>query len=98
MKKLSARQEEILGFIRKHIEEEGISPTLEEIAAAFSFSPAAAHYAIDALARKGALEKDEGRSRGIRLKDEERDERENAMSRAASPALAPTPSSSAQNP
>lgn len=77
MKKLSARQEEILGFIRKHIEEEGISPTLDEIAAAFSFSPAAAHYAIDALARKGALEKDEGRSRGIRLKDEERDEREN---------------------
>ena len=59
---------------RKHIEEEGISPTLDEIAAAFSFSPAAAHYAIDALARKGALEKDEGRSRGIRLKDEERDE------------------------
>ena len=77
MKETSRRQQEILSFIREYIAENGISPTLEEIADAFSFSPAAAHYAIDALIKKGALEKSEGKNRTLKLTEAERDYREN---------------------
>ncbi len=77
MKALSKRQSEILSFIEKYIEENGKGPTLEEIASAFSFSSAAAHYAVNALVKKGSLEKDEGKNRAITLCEEAREAREN---------------------
>ena len=67
MKELSARQKEILSFIRGYIDENGISPSFAEIAEAFSFSIPAAHYAVEALVRKGAIGRDGSLARSITL-------------------------------
>lgn len=65
---LTARQEEILDFIRLQIEETGMPPTRAEIAAHLGFRSAnAAEDHLKALARKGAIEILPGTSRGIRL-------------------------------
>lgn len=65
---LTARQQEILNFIREFIDAEGYPPTRVEIAGAMGFrSPNAAEDHLRALARKGAIELQGGASRGIRL-------------------------------
>jgi len=65
---LTPRQQEILDFIRRFLEEEGCPPTRVEIMTAFGFqSPNAAESHLRALARKGAIELLPGASRGIRL-------------------------------
>jgi repressor LexA len=67
---LTARQGEILEFIRTTLAESGAPPTREEIARAFGFrSPNAAEQHLQALRRKGLIELVAGTSRGIRLKD-----------------------------
>jgi repressor LexA len=69
MRDLTARQEEILGLIRKCIETTGLPPTRAEIAQHFGFSsPNAAEQHLKVLAKKGALDLAPGTSRGIRLK------------------------------
>ncbi|MCB1956620.1 MAG: transcriptional repressor LexA [Rhodocyclaceae bacterium] len=66
--KLTARQQEILEFIRDTQMYEGRPPTRAEICQAFGFrSPNAAETHLKALAAKGAIDIDEGRARGIRL-------------------------------
>ena len=60
---LTARQLQVLNFIRKAVEENGLPPTRSEIAEALGFRSA------NALARKGAIELRPGASRGIRLPD-----------------------------
>jgi len=66
--KLTARQQEILQFIRDTQIHEGRPPTRAEICRAFGFrSPNAAETHLKALAAKGAIDLDEGRARGIRL-------------------------------
>ncbi len=66
--KLTARQQEILAFIRVQVEEQGSAPTREEICRAFGFrSPYAAECHLRALARKGAIDLISGSARGIRL-------------------------------
>jgi repressor LexA len=65
---LTARQQEILDFIRQTLEHEGRPPTRSEICAAFGFrSPNAAESHLRTLAAKGVITLDEGRARGIRL-------------------------------
>ena len=65
---LTARQLEVLNFIRKALEEHGLPPTRSEIAEALGFRSAnAAEEHLRALARKGAIELRPGASRGIRL-------------------------------
>lgn len=65
---LTARQREILSFISQHIEQEGLPPTRNELCEHFGFrSPNAAESHLRALARKGAIELERGRSRGITL-------------------------------
>lgn len=65
---LTARQQEILEFIRGFMEIEGFPPTRAEIAHALGFrSPNAAEDHLKALERKGAIEILAGTSRGIRL-------------------------------
>ena len=65
---LTARQQEILDFIRQTVESEGRPPTRLEVCTAFGFrSPNAAETHLRALAAKGALLLEEGRARGIRL-------------------------------
>ncbi|MGM0517810.1 MAG: transcriptional repressor LexA [Pseudomonadota bacterium] len=89
--RLTARQAEILTFIRDTIEETGMPPTRAEINAALGFrSPNAAESHLRALERKGAIELLPGRSRGIRLANETRRDELSVVGRiaAGSPILA----------
>ena len=66
---LTARQNEILEFIRRALSTRGVPPTREEIARAFGFrSLNASEQHLQALQRKGLIELLAGTSRGIRLK------------------------------
>lgn len=72
MEKLTARQKEVLGVIRSHIEDTGYPPTRADIAKELGFkSPNAAEEHLKALARKGAIEIIPGASRGIRIPEDE---------------------------
>ena len=65
---LTARQQQILDWIRAHLETTGMPPTRAEIAAGLGFRTASsAEDHLRALARKGALELTPGASRGMRL-------------------------------
>lgn len=67
---LTARQGEILEFIRNALTESGAPPTREEISRAFGFrSLNAAEQHLQALQKKGLIELVAGTSRGIRLRD-----------------------------
>ena len=67
---LTARQQEILDFIRGTVENEGRPPTRAEVCTAFGFrSPNAAESHLRALAAKGVIVLEEGRARGIRLSE-----------------------------
>ena len=67
---LTARQQQILDWIRAHMEATGMPPTRAEIAAGLGFStPSSAEDHLQALARKGAIEILPGASRGLRLKE-----------------------------
>jgi repressor LexA len=67
---LTARQSEILEFIRNELTESGAPPTREEIARAFGFrSLNAAEQHLQALQKKGLIELVAGTSRGIRLRE-----------------------------
>ena len=68
--RLTARQRQILDWIRVHIETAGMPPTRAEIAAGLGFSTASsAEDHLQALAKKGAIELRPGTSRGLRLLD-----------------------------
>jgi len=68
MRPLTERQQAILEFVTARITEQGLPPTLAEIAEAFGFSQVrAAHKHLQALATKGHLELLPGRARGIRI-------------------------------
>lgn len=74
MQNLTARQAQILEFIRQYQQETGYPPTRSEIAKEMGFrSPNAAEEHLKALARKQAIEIVPGASRGIRLLDQEDD-------------------------
>ncbi len=67
---LTARQQQILDWIRTHIDVHGMPPTRAEIAQGLGFStPSSAEDHLQALARKGALEILPGASRGLKLRD-----------------------------
>ncbi len=70
--KLTARQTEILGWIREFMADTGMPPTRADMCAALGFrSPNAAEDHLRALARKGAIELLPGASRGIRMLGEQ---------------------------
>src|SRR5690348_16360336 len=67
---LTARQQQILDWIRGYLEATGMPPTRAEIAGGLGFStPSSAEDHLQALARKGAIEMLPGASRGLRLKE-----------------------------
>jgi repressor LexA len=69
MSELTARQTEVLTFIRDCIQDSGMPPTRAEIAGKLGFRSAnAAEEHLRALQRKGAIELIPGASRGIQLK------------------------------
>ena len=68
MQKLTARQHQVLSFIKTYMVNNGYPPTRVDIAKELGFrSPNAAEDHLKALARKGAIEMIPGASRGIRL-------------------------------
>ncbi len=68
MIKLTARQQQVLDLIKRHIRDTGFPPTRADIANELGFkSPNAAEEHLKALARKGAIEIIPGASRGIRI-------------------------------
>lgn len=72
MIKLTARQEEVLEFIKSHMASTGYPPTRADIAQELGFKSAnASEEHLKALARKGAIEMIPGTSRGIKLPEEE---------------------------
>lgn len=74
MQKLTARQQQILAFIKEYMDANGYPPTRVDIARVLGFkSPNAAEDHLRALARKGAIEMIPGASRGIRLPDQDID-------------------------
>ena len=67
---LTARQQQILDWIRAHLETTGMPPTRAEIAAGLGFRTASsAEDHLRALAKKGAIQLTPGASRGMRLAD-----------------------------
>jgi len=69
--KLTARQTEILDFIRDTVKHTSLPPTRAEICTTFGFkSPNAAEEHLRALARKGAIELASGTARGIQLAEQ----------------------------
>jgi len=67
---LTARQQQILDWMRGFIEAHGMPPTRAEIAKGLGFStPSSAEDHLQALAKKGALELLPGASRGLRIKE-----------------------------
>ena len=73
MENLTQKQADILAFIRTTQQETGAPPTREDIRAHFQFrSLTAAVDHLKALNRKGAIELLPGKSRGIRIVDENR--------------------------
>ena len=68
MVKLTKRQQDVLNVLANHIEQTGLPPTRAEIATELGFKSAnAAEEHLKALARKGAIEKIAGTSRGLRI-------------------------------
>lgn len=75
MQELTARQSEILSFIQGFMHETGMPPTRAEIASGLGFRSAnAAEEHLRALQRKGVIDLLPGASRGIRIRDDLRDQ------------------------
>lgn len=67
---LYRRQRQIIDFLAQYIQQQGFSPTLQEIANAIGVSSlATVHEHLEALERKGVIKKYEGAVRGIELLD-----------------------------
>lgn len=65
---LTARQHQILEFIRRKVETRGAPPTLREIMDSFGFtSPATVSSHLELLEKKGAIRREPGRARNIVL-------------------------------
>jgi len=72
MIKLTARQSEVLAFIKSYMNETGYPPTRADIAQELGFKSAnASEEHLKALARKGAIEMIPGTSRGIKLPNDQ---------------------------
>lgn len=68
---LYKRQKEILDFISQYIQQNGTSPTLQEIADAMNLSSlSTVHEHLETLARKNVIKRYEGVVRGIEIIDE----------------------------
>ncbi len=65
---LTERQRDVLHYIKNHFDREGFAPTVREIAFHFGFaSPLAVQTHLDALARKGYIEREPRKTRNIRI-------------------------------
>ena len=79
MRKTTKRQEEVLEFIAKYLQEHGYSPTIREVASHFSISVKGADDHLKALKKKGLLRQGDNKPRTMKLvkaRAEEKDFRE----------------------
>ncbi|MDH7483625.1 MAG: transcriptional repressor LexA [Spirochaetales bacterium] len=67
MKELTARQQQVLDFIRNYIEQNSFPPTVRETARAFHISIKGAYDHLKALEKKGLIKTRDRRSRSIEL-------------------------------
>lgn len=68
---LSARQEHMIRFIRQYLRDNHFPPTIREIGEAVGISSTSVvNYNLNALEKKGIIERDQNVSRGLRLIDE----------------------------
>lgn len=67
LRQLTAKQNDVLLFIRDFVKAKGYPPTRKEIASNFGFNPNAAQAHLVALSKKGFLRVEYGISRGIAL-------------------------------
>lgn len=73
---LTERQRDVLRFIERHVEAEGVAPTLQEISKAFGFrSTASAQKHVAQLESKGFLARHKHQKRGLVLAGRGRRER-----------------------
>lgn len=78
---LSPRQRDVLAFIRAHVEQEGVPPTLQQIADALGFAQACgARKHVLRLQEAGVLSVRPNEARGLRLVDSAPRSREAQMS------------------
>ena len=73
MEKLTKRQEQAAGAIRRFISESGYSPTVRELAGKMDIDVRAAFGHILALERKGVIAREKGKSRSISFTGESAD-------------------------
>lgn len=67
---LYKRQRQIVDYLAQYVQQQGFSPTLQEIAQAIGVSSLATiHEHLEALVRKGVIKKYQGAVRGIELLD-----------------------------
>lgn len=69
-KPLTARQREVLNFVRAFALEQGYPPTVREIGAHFGFVPRSVFDHLKALERKGYLRRRSSKSRSLEILDE----------------------------
>jgi repressor LexA len=67
MKPLTEKQQAVLEFVEEFVARRGFPPTVREVAAHFGIQPRAAADHLAALKRKGRLNREPGRSRGLVL-------------------------------
>jgi repressor LexA len=67
MKELTARQGEVLGFIKKHISTAGYAPTIREIGDHFGISVKGVQDHLMVLKRKGVITSESGKARTIKV-------------------------------
>lgn len=64
---LNEKQEQVLGYVKHHIQEKGFAPSIREVCAAMGFaSPRAGQKYLEALEEQGYIQR-ERKSRGIKL-------------------------------
>lgn len=67
-KTLSVKQQQILDFVESMVNEKGYPPSVREICAAVNLkSTSSVHAHLSALAKKGYIEKEESKTRALRL-------------------------------
>jgi repressor LexA len=64
---LTSREEEILAYIYGYIDDNGYSPTRQEIAEKFKMRKAAADYFVNQLSEKGKIKITPNRWRNIKI-------------------------------
>lgn len=68
MKELTEKQKKVLKEAQEYIEEEGISPTVRELQSRLGYSSSrAVQKHLDALERKGAIQRTPNTARSIRI-------------------------------